>query len=174
MHHQTFSIHLKNIYSDKLQTYFQQNVFERGTMVPGHSQFSLEATELCQLQLSTTYRNSTSKLSDQAFTPSYNWITSKQQQSRLCTDFKKAEIYCPFHLPLWHFFHVAGQSFIPEVEVNWTLDFGYNFFGSGHWWSKCHLWWIKFNVQFLCWPKEYKESNYVLNKQTTLKQGSEL
>lgn len=81
MHHQTFSIHLKNIHSDKLQMYFQKNVFERGTMVPGHSQFSLEVTTLCQLQLSAMYRNSTSKLSDLAFTPSYNWITYKQQQS---------------------------------------------------------------------------------------------
>jgi len=43
--------------------YFQQNVLERGTMVPGHSQFSLEVITLCQLQLSTTYRNSTIKLS---------------------------------------------------------------------------------------------------------------
>jgi len=81
MHYHTFSIHLKNKHSDKLQMYFQKNVFERGTTVPGHSQFGLEVTTLCQLQLSAMYRNSTSKLSDQAFTPSYNWITSKQQQS---------------------------------------------------------------------------------------------
>jgi len=66
--------------------YFQHNVFER--MVPGHSQFNLEVTTLCQLQLSTMYRNATSTLSDQAFILSYNWITSKQQQSWLRISFK--------------------------------------------------------------------------------------
>jgi hypothetical protein len=62
LHHQTSSIHCKNIHSDKLWLYSQKvNVFDTGVTLPGYSEVSLAATALCHLKLRTVLGSSSSK-----------------------------------------------------------------------------------------------------------------
>ena len=62
LHHQTSSIHSRNIHSDKLWLYSQKvNVFDTGITLPGYSEVSLAATALCHLTLCTILGSSSSK-----------------------------------------------------------------------------------------------------------------
>lgn len=62
MHHQIYSIHSKNIHSDKLWLYSQKvNVFDIGITFLGYSEVSLAVTALCHLKLCTKLGRQSSK-----------------------------------------------------------------------------------------------------------------